>query len=177
MRFCIIYVVCHKARRFYRCDRYYVKFGYRNFSPPLSSTTSTQHRRVRRDFLSGMNPDTEDNPRWTDDTGLKTIQTIVCCCTPWTTGLTAAQLRLVSLILEGSDVLYVNATRSGKSCAFSIPIVVWNEYNTNPDLYPRGLRTFKKPVGLVITPTKGLAKNLVRALYVYLEYQLTDFLF
>jgi superfamily II DNA/RNA helicase len=80
----------------------------------------------------------------------------------------------VSPILKGSDVLYVNATGAGKSCAFSTLILVWNEYNTNPDLYPRGLRTFKKPVGLIITPTKNLAYNLVRDLLVYLENQLTD---
>jgi superfamily II DNA/RNA helicase len=109
-----------------------------------------------------MEPGPPDNPKWTDKDGLHTIQTIVRRCTPWTDGLTTAQLQLVSLILEGNDVLYVNATGSGKSCAFSIPIIVWNEYNTNPELYPRGLKTFAKPVGLVITPTKGLAYNLVR---------------
>jgi hypothetical protein len=31
MRFCIIYVVCHKAHHFYRRDRYHVKFELRNF--------------------------------------------------------------------------------------------------------------------------------------------------
>jgi superfamily II DNA/RNA helicase len=111
-----------------------------------------------------MDSGTADNPRWTDGIGLDTIQKIVRRCTSWTNGLSTAQLQLVSLILEGSDVLYVNATGSGKSCAFSIPIIVWNEYNVNPELYPRNLRTFEKPVGLVITPTKGLAYNLVRDL-------------
>jgi hypothetical protein len=106
--------------------------------------------------------------------GLDAIQTMFRHCSPRTNGLITALLRLVSPILEGSDVLYVNATGSGESCAFSTPTVVWNEYHTNPDLYPRGLRTFKKPVGLVITPRKVLAHNLVCDLLVYLENQLTD---
>jgi hypothetical protein len=121
-----------------------------------------------------MESNVADNPRWTEDIGLDAIQTMFRHCSPRTNGLTTARLRLVSPILEGSDVLYVNATGSGKSCAFSTPTVVWNEYNTNPGLYPRGSRMFKKPVGLVITPRKGLGHNLVRDLLVYFENQLTD---
>jgi hypothetical protein len=109
-----------------------------------------------------MDPGVPVPPRWTDDASLDAIQATVRRCTPWKNGLTSPQLRLVSLILEGVSIIYINATGSGKSCAFSIPILILNEYNKTPEVFPSGLRRFAKPVGLVITPTKGLANNLVR---------------
>ncbi|KAJ7690572.1 hypothetical protein B0H14DRAFT_2200433, partial [Mycena olivaceomarginata] len=56
------------------------------------------------------------------------------------------------------------ATGDGKSAAFSVPILLLNEYNVNPTLYPSGLPTRLKPLGVVVTPTKGLANNIVRSL-------------
>ncbi|KAF9563026.1 hypothetical protein CPC08DRAFT_633393 [Agrocybe pediades] len=52
----------------------------------------------------------------------------------------------------------------GKSCAFSVPPIVLREYNKNQDLYVTGLPTRKRPIAVVITPTKGLAGNLVHEL-------------
>jgi hypothetical protein len=111
-----------------------------------------------------MDPDVPVPPRWTYDASLAAIQATVSRCTPWKNGLISPQLRLVSLILEGASIIYINATGSGKSCTFSIPILILNEYNKTPVLFPSGLRRLAKPVGLVITPTKGLANNLVRVI-------------
>jgi hypothetical protein len=99
--------------------------------------------------------------QWTSEGGKSIIQSIVCSTTHWKDGLWPQQLEIVSLVLNGIDFLYVDATVSGKSCAFSMPIVVLNEYNKHPECYGKEYRTKEKPVGLVITPTKGLGYNLV----------------
>ncbi|KAJ6584403.1 P-loop containing nucleoside triphosphate hydrolase protein [Mycena capillaripes] len=64
-------------------------------------------------------------------------------------------------MLDGDDVLCCTATGDGKSAAFSVPILVLKEYNANPSIYPPGLPTRPNPVGIVVTPTKGLANNIV----------------
>ena len=102
--------------------------------------------------------------RWQDLVGLETIKTIVKKVLPtWTNGLHAIQLELVSGILDGRDILCCTATGDGKSAAFAIPCLVLLEYNNNVEEYPRGLPTRAKPIGVVITPTKGLASNIVRS--------------
>ncbi|KDR67064.1 hypothetical protein GALMADRAFT_216724 [Galerina marginata CBS 339.88] len=101
-------------------------------------------------------------PRWQDQVGLETIQAIVKQIVPtWTNGLHVVQLELVSGILDGRDILCCTATGDGKSVAFAIPCLVLLEYNKNPETYHRGLPTRAKPIGIVITPTKGLANNIV----------------
>jgi superfamily II DNA/RNA helicase len=101
-------------------------------------------------------------PYWRDPIGLTTINTIVKKLIPnWTNGLHAVQLELVSAILDGQDVLCCTATGDGKSAAFSVPSLVLLEYNKHPEVYPAGLSTRTRPVGVVITPTKGLADNIV----------------
>ncbi|KAJ7161572.1 hypothetical protein C8R46DRAFT_1283808 [Mycena filopes] len=67
-------------------------------------------------------------------------------------------------MLDADDVLCCTATGDGKSCAFSIPILTLNEYNRHRADYPPGLPTRLNPVGIVVTPTKGLATNIVREL-------------
>ncbi|KAJ7707925.1 P-loop containing nucleoside triphosphate hydrolase protein [Mycena metata] len=105
------------------------------------------------------------NLRWQSSTGRDTIARIVKKLVPaWTSGLRPVQEELVSAILDSDDVLCCTATGDGKSCAFYIPILVLNEYNTNRADYPAGLPTRPNPVGIVVTPTKGLAANLVREL-------------
>ncbi|KAF8198225.1 hypothetical protein K438DRAFT_1584225 [Mycena galopus ATCC 62051] len=100
--------------------------------------------------------------RWKDDLGQQTIRTIVTKVIPeWKDGLRPVQMDLVSAILDGDDVLCCTATGDGKSAAFSVPILVLKEYNANPILYLAGLRTRVDPVGVVVTPTKGLASNIV----------------
>ena len=101
--------------------------------------------------------------RWQDLIGLETIKAIVKKVVPtWTSGLHAVhQLELVSGILDGRDILCCTATGDGKSAAFAILCIVLLEYNNNPEAYPRGLPTRAKPIGIVITPTKGLVNNIV----------------
>ena len=102
---------------------------------------------------------------WQDPIGLETIQTIVKKIIPtWTDGLHPVQLELVSAILDGQDILCCTATGDGKSAAFAVPALVLLEYNAHPDAYPAGLPTRKRPIGVVITPTKGLAINIVHFL-------------
>lgn len=76
-------------------------------------------------------------------------------------GLHAVQLELISAILDGQDVLCCTATGDGKSAAFSIPFLVLLEYDKLLEVYPAGLPMWTRPVGMVITPTKGLADNIV----------------
>jgi superfamily II DNA/RNA helicase len=106
-------------------------------------------------------------PCWKDEIGLKTIKTIVQECTSFSNGLYSYQLPLVAQILDGDDVLCITATGDGKSALFAIPIVVLREYNINNHLYPRGLPTRVNPIGIIITPTKGLAQSFVS----FLPYQ------
>lgn len=99
---------------------------------------------------------------WQDPVGLETINTTVKKLIPtWMNGLCAVQLELVSLILDGKDVLCCTATGDRKSAAFLIPILVLLEYNGHLELYAAGLPTCMRPIGVVITPTKGLADNIV----------------
>ncbi|THU94262.1 hypothetical protein K435DRAFT_602118, partial [Dendrothele bispora CBS 962.96] len=59
----------------------------------------------------------------------------------------------------------ITATGDGKSALFAVPILVHTEISRNPDLYPTfSVNIRKKPVGIVITPTKGLANNIVHEL-------------
>ena len=62
------------------------------------------------------------------------------------------------------NILCCTATGAGKAAAFAIPGLVLNEYNAHPDAYPAGFPTQKRPIGVVITPTKGLANNTVHFL-------------
>jgi len=99
---------------------------------------------------------------WQDPIGLETIHTIVKKIIPtWTDGLHPVQLELVSAILDGQDILCCTATGNGKSAAFTIPGLILVEYNAHPDTYPARLPTRKRPIGVIITPTKGLANNIV----------------
>ena len=91
-----------------------------------------------------------------------TINTIVKKLIPrWTSGLCVVQLDLISAILDGEDILCCTATGDGKLAAFSVPTLVLLEYNKYPEMYPAGLPTWTRPVGVIITPMKGLADNTV----------------
>ncbi|KAF7311150.1 Chromo domain-containing protein [Mycena chlorophos] len=74
-------------------------------------------------------------------------------------GLRKRQEELILRILDGSDVLLCTATGSGKSALFTVPILVHLELSQHPELYP-SFAGWSKPVGVVITPTKGLARNI-----------------
>ena len=111
-------------------------------------------------FLNGLNSYSSTNmatgARWQDPIGLDTINTVVKTLIPaWSAHYS------ISTILDGQDILCCTATGAGKSAAFAIPGLVLNEYNAHPDAYPAGLPTRKRPIGVVITPTKGLANKIV----------------
>ncbi|KAJ7308762.1 P-loop containing nucleoside triphosphate hydrolase protein [Mycena albidolilacea] len=99
--------------------------------------------------------------RWRDPEGVRTITQIVKNMIPqWKDGLYPWQLKLVVRILDGGDIFCCIATGGGKSALFGVPIIVLKEVARHPDLYP-DLPVRLLPVGLVITPTKGLAANIV----------------
>ena len=102
--------------------------------------------------------------RWRDPKGRRTILKIVKKEIPeWKDGLHTAQLELIIHILDGEDVLCCMATGAGKSALFSVPIIILREMVLNPQLYP-ALPVRALPMGIVVTPTKGLAANIVRSL-------------
>ncbi|KAJ7233352.1 hypothetical protein C8J57DRAFT_1532470 [Mycena rebaudengoi] len=79
--------------------------------------------------------------------GRETIKKIVQKVIPqWKGGLCPVQEDLVAPILDGDDILCCTVTGDGKSAAFYVPILVLNEYNAHPELYPRGLPTKPAPV-------------------------------
>ena len=79
---------------------------------------------------------------WQDPISLETIHTIVKKIIPtWMDGLHLVQLKLVSAILDGQDILCCTATGDRKSAAFAIPGLILVEYNAHPDAYPAGLPT------------------------------------
>lgn len=98
---------------------------------------------------------------WTDPHGHLTVKKIVKKEIPeWKDGLYPAQHKLVVRVLDGQDILCCMATGGGKSALFAVPIIVLRELARNPHLYP-DLPVRALPMGLVITPTKGLAANIV----------------
>ena len=112
--------------------------------------------------------------RWQEFLGLETIKAIKKkkkkIVPTWTNGLHAVQLELVSCILDGRYLLCCTATGDGKYSAFAIPCLVLLEYNNNPEAYPRVLPTRAKPIGVVTTPTKGLADNIVCSLASFINH-------
>ncbi|KAJ6622153.1 hypothetical protein B0H10DRAFT_1788551, partial [Mycena sp. CBHHK59/15] len=70
------------------------------------------------------------------------------------------QLKLVVCILDGEDILCCMATGNGKSALFVVPIIILQEMSHTPHLYP-DLPVCTLPIRLVITPTKGLATNII----------------
>ncbi|KAJ7035826.1 hypothetical protein C8F04DRAFT_954413, partial [Mycena alexandri] len=102
--------------------------------------------------------------RWQTPLGHATIQRIVKAKIPsWKDGLFTWQLTIVAWILDGEDVLCITATGDGKSALFTVPILVLLEVAQNPGAYS-GFGHQKKPVCLVISPTKILSANMVHHL-------------
>ncbi|KIM86067.1 hypothetical protein PILCRDRAFT_816621, partial [Piloderma croceum F 1598] len=100
--------------------------------------------------------------RWQNPIGRETTQKIVKKLLPtWKNGLQDFQLDIITPTLDGVDGMLLTATGDGKSAAFMIPILVLQEMAHNPLEYP-DLPQTSKPIRLVITPTKGLSRNLVK---------------
>jgi hypothetical protein len=89
------------------------------------------------------------------------MESIVWTYTPWSTGLRPHQLDVVSETLDGTNFLYIDATSSGRSCVFSMPL---KHDNKNPDLFAWGFR-MRAPgrAGNIINNTnEGLGHDQVR---------------
>jgi superfamily II DNA/RNA helicase len=84
----------------------------------------------------------------------------------WTNGLYEWQLDLVAPVLDGVDIFGITATGDGKSVVFGIPILILLEMNRNPYNYP-DLPYRLRPIGIVVTPTKGLSGNIVSSLGIF----------
>ncbi|KAJ7106981.1 hypothetical protein C8R44DRAFT_637810, partial [Mycena epipterygia] len=94
--------------------------------------------------------------------GHAAIQRIVKAKIPgWENDLHKWQFIIVAWILDGEDVLCITATGDGKSALLTVPIIVLLEVAKNPGAYSQFFHQ-KKPVGIVILPTKGLSANMVR---------------
>ncbi|KAG6913732.1 hypothetical protein DXG01_004675 [Tephrocybe rancida] len=105
--------------------------------------------------------------RWQSTTGKDTIQHIIKALIPqWKDGLYDWQLDLVSQILDGGDVLISTATGDGKLAVFAAPLIILLEIQERPLYYPN-LPYREFPMGIVISPTKGLASNIVSAIGKY----------
>jgi len=88
----------------------------------------------------------------------------------WTNGLHAVQLELFSAIFDRKDVLCYTATGDVNSAAFLIPILGLLEYNKHLEAYVAGLPNRKRPIGVVVTLTKGLADNIVHLFSIFLVF-------
>ncbi|KAL0565337.1 hypothetical protein V5O48_016686 [Marasmius crinis-equi] len=99
-------------------------------------------------------------------TGSSTVDIIVQKLVKhWPNGLKAFQKDSILKILDRQQVLCITATGDGKSALFAIPILVHSEIGKSPSEYPQfHVSVREKAVGLVVTPTKGLANNIVREL-------------
>ncbi|THV01139.1 P-loop containing nucleoside triphosphate hydrolase protein [Dendrothele bispora CBS 962.96] len=95
--------------------------------------------------------------------GRQALETIIKKRIPqWTSGLRDFQQDSIPIILDNQDLFAITATGNGKSALFAVPILVHLEISENMDLYPKFSSPIrKKPVGIVVTPTKGLANNIV----------------
>ena len=65
------------------------------------------------------------------------------------------------MVLDLGVFLGITATGDGKSAAFFVLLMVHDEILENPELCPR-FKPRDHAVGIVVTPTKGLASNIVR---------------
>ncbi|THU95226.1 P-loop containing nucleoside triphosphate hydrolase protein [Dendrothele bispora CBS 962.96] len=83
----------------------------------------------------------------------------------WGLGLRPFQLESIPLILDNLDLFAITATGDGKSALFAIPILVHDEIFNNSSSYPSFHVPIRQdPIGIVVTPTKGLANNIVKEL-------------
>jgi superfamily II DNA/RNA helicase len=102
------------------------------------------------------------SPTWRSPEGQRALKSIVAAKIPiWKDGLRERQVQPILHILDGQDVILCTATGDGKSALFTVPIICHLAVSEAPTDFPkfRGIR--EQPVGVVITPTKGLARNIV----------------
>lgn len=98
---------------------------------------------------------------WQGPDGLQIINKGITKWIPaWSDGLRGFQKQAIGTVLNLGDFLGITATGNGKSAAFFVPLMVHDEILKNPELCPR-FKPKSHAVGIVVTPTKGLASNIV----------------
>ncbi|THU89979.1 P-loop containing nucleoside triphosphate hydrolase protein [Dendrothele bispora CBS 962.96] len=99
--------------------------------------------------------------KWASPQGTDTLKNIVQKRLPqWPNGLRDYQSKFIPRVLDGEKVFVITATGDGKSTFYDIPPMVHMEIRDNPHLYPP-FQVKKKPVVVVVTPTKGLADSII----------------
>ncbi|KAJ7328879.1 P-loop containing nucleoside triphosphate hydrolase protein [Mycena albidolilacea] len=102
---------------------------------------------------------------WRSPDGENSLKSIVASKIPsWKNGLHEQQAQPILHILDGLDILLCTATGSGKSALFTVPILCHLAVSEAPQQFPKFSGIRRQPVGIVITPTKGLARNIVDTL-------------
>ncbi|ESK87946.1 hypothetical protein Moror_10882 [Moniliophthora roreri MCA 2997] len=105
---------------------------------------------------------------------LKTLNTIVKkLISQWNNGLKPFQYQSISKILNLNNLLCITATSDGKLALLAVPLLIYKEISWNCASFPKfGVDIKSKPVGLIITPTKGLVNNIIwLSLFVSSHYQ------
>ncbi len=106
---------------------------------------------------------------WKTPQGSEALKRAVARRIPqWKDGLRDHQQEFIPYILDGDNLLVCTATGDGKSAYFTAPILAHIDVRDDPDSYA-GFKAKKKPVGVVITPTIGLASNIVREYHLLLS--------
>jgi superfamily II DNA helicase RecQ len=99
---------------------------------------------------------------WRSPEGQAALKSIVAAKIPaWKDGLRDRQSQPILHILDGQDTILCTATGDGKSALFTVPILCHLAVSEAPNKFPNFRRIRQHPVGVVITPTKGLARNIV----------------
>ncbi|KAJ8074036.1 hypothetical protein PM082_012327 [Marasmius tenuissimus] len=100
---------------------------------------------------------------WNKPQGLLLLDQIVSrAISSWSGGLRPFQATAIARILDGEDVLCCTATGGGKSALFMVPILAHLALRNGEIVNGREAWNIReKPVGIVVTPTKGLAGDLV----------------
>jgi hypothetical protein len=102
---------------------------------------------------------------WCSPEGEASLKSIVASRIPaWTNGLCDRQAQPILRILDGQDLILCTAMGDGKSALFTVPILCHLAVSQAPNQFPKFRAIRRHPVGIVITPTKGLARNIVRSL-------------
>jgi superfamily II DNA helicase RecQ len=99
---------------------------------------------------------------WRSPEGQAALKLIMAAKIPaWKDGLRDRQSQPILHILDCQDTILCTATGGGKSALFTVPILCNLAVSEAPNEFPKFRRIQQHLVGVVITPTKGLAQNIV----------------
>ncbi|KAK0215283.1 hypothetical protein EDD85DRAFT_740146, partial [Armillaria nabsnona] len=97
---------------------------------------------------------------WKTPQDLEALKHVVAChILQWKDSLCDQQQEFIPYILNGDNLLVCTATGNRKSAYFTAPILAHIDIHDDPNLYA-GFKAKKRPVGVMIMPTIGLASNI-----------------